>query len=80
MSTAYLYTSPGCPRCSQAKLSLELAGYTVEERDAEGLTNGKYRDVEALTELTMRDYELPVVVIDGEAVDVGTLMFKEGVI
>ena len=68
MKSAIVYSAPSCPRCSAAKNHLEALGYAVEERDAEGLTRGEFKDVEAMAELAVNGGALPVVVVDGRAV------------
>ena len=73
---AIVYSAPSCPRCSAAKNRLDALGYAVEEREAEGLTSGKYRDVEAMAELAVTGGALPVVVVNGRAVRESDDLFK----
>ena len=65
---AIIYTTPDCPRCSHAKNVLDALGYTIESRDVDALVRGDFADSEAMTELTMNDGALPVVVeVDEDA-------------
>lgn len=71
-----MYSKPDCPRCVHAKNTLATLGYRIEERSAEALARGDIRDDEALTELTMTDGALPVVVADGRAVSEGSELYQ----
>lgn len=74
--TAIVYTVPDCPRCDNAKAVLDGLGYSVETRDVDALVRGDYRDVEALTELTMNDGAVPVVVVEGQVVREGDDLYN----
>ena len=76
MKSAIVYSAPSCPRCSAAKNRLEALGYAVEERDAEGLYKGQFKDTEAMAELAVNGGALPVVTVDGRAVREGDDLYK----
>lgn len=73
---AIVYSLPDCPRCDQTKASLKNLGYSVEERSAEALERGEYKDAEALSELAFNDGAVPVVIVDGRAVREGDTLFE----
>jgi glutaredoxin len=71
-----VYTNKGCPRCEQVKKELKDIGLTYEERMADDLMSGKYKDVEAMAELQMNDGELPVLTRNGIAVTTDYLYYE----
>jgi len=69
-----IYTQSGCNLCCKVRESLKGKGYEVEEREVEDLLSGKYRDMDALAQLSMQNMELPVVVLNDRCVGVGDVL------
>jgi glutaredoxin len=60
-----IWTLADCPRCEAAKNALRSAGLGYEERSLEALRKGEILDVDAMTEVVMRDGLAPMIRIDG---------------
>jgi len=66
---AVVYHQESCFACAKVIDALLSAGVTVEVREVADLLSGKFRDIEALAQLGLQNQELPVVLIEGKAVN-----------
>lgn len=57
-----VYTREGCEDCKNAIEALKNSGEEIEVRDAEALLSGEYKDTDAMAELHLNDFRVPVIV------------------
>lgn len=60
-----VWTLPDCPDCERVKVELRAAGIPFAERSLLKLRKGEILDVDAMTEVVMRDGKAPMVRVDG---------------
>jgi glutaredoxin len=60
-----VWTLPDCPECERVKADLRRAGIPFAERSLPRLRRGEILDVDAMTEVVMRDGKAPMVRVDG---------------
>jgi glutaredoxin len=58
---AIVYTLPDCPLCKREIKRLQAEGIAVVERGMDDLREGKYQDMDALTDAGMQGWEAPLV-------------------
>ena len=70
----YIFTDPDCPKCHAKIKEFKENNIEFEERPATRLTQGANDfdviDAEALAELALNDYELPVIIGEEKSVQV----------
>jgi len=67
------WVKDGCPRCAAVKE--HLSGRRIECRPIDAVLNGQAPHcVDAMAQLAWQDYELPVVLLDGEFVEPAVLL------
>ena len=60
-----VWTLPDCPDCERVKTELRAEGIPFAERSLLKLRKGEILDVDAMTEVVMRDGKAPMVRVDG---------------
>ena len=60
-----VWTLPDCPDCEEVKAELRAVGIPFAERSLIKLRKGEILDVDAMTEVVMRDGKAPMVRVDG---------------
>ncbi len=77
MRHVILWTQEECPLCANVRKA--FAGVAeVEERPAASLLSGERPDREAMTQLAMQDFALPLVQVDGAWADPAEILAAEG--
>ena len=70
-----LWVKEGCERCEA--VNKRLANHCVTVKPIEAAETGRDpRSVDVMAQVAWQDWELPVVMVDGEFVDLGELLAK----
>jgi hypothetical protein len=77
MRRVILWTQEDCPLCEGVRNAFAGAA-EVEERPASALLSGERPDREAMTQLAMQDFALPLVQVDGEWADPAGILAAAG--
>jgi len=74
MKNIVLWSQDGCSVCEQVREA--LAGESIEVRDAARLIDGSEPNDEAMAQLAMQDFQIPVVQIDGVFVEAAEVLAR----
>ncbi len=76
MKKIIIWTQEDCPLCQKVKTYYGEGNF--EERAAQDLLGGNVPDIDAMAQLAMQDMQLPLVQVDGEWVDVCSILTEAG--